>query len=719
MTLRPGRLLPLLVALGCATDTPKSAPPAPPPAAAAPAAAPAARAPGPQGASAHGVEVTGMDRSVAPGDDFFLYANGTWLKETEIPADGSRWGTFNILIEQSTQRVKAVLEAAAAGSAAAGSEERKVGDFYASYLDEDAVEARGLEPLRPQLAAIAKLRDRAALSRALGADLRTDVDALNATHYHTSRLFGFWVAPDLHQPGVYTGYLFQGGLGMPDREYYLSTNPKMTATRDAYRAHVAKVLELAGVQGAAEKATRIVDLETRIARAHATRAESLEVRHASPWKRSELGKRAPGVDWPAFFAAAGLDRQPTVVAWQPAAIKGIAALVKQVPLATWKDWLTFHAVDRMAPVLPRAFVEESFAFYGKELFGTPELAARWKRAVEAIGELRSKQVGVREEAGMGDAVGKLYVARHFPPSAKAQIEEMVRQIAAAFARRIEALDWMAAETKAQAKAKVQSLRVSVGYPDHWVDYSGLEISRGDLLGNVQRASLFDYRRQLALLGKPVDRSEWCMEPQTVNAVNLPLHNGLNFPAAILEPPFFDPLAPAAVNYGAIGTVIGHEVSHSFDDQGAMFDAEGRLRNWWTPADFDRFEESGARLAAQFDGYRPFPDLHVNGKLTLSENIADVAGIAAAHDAWRASLGGAEPPEVGGLGGEQQFFLAYAQNWRAKIREPALRQALITDGHAPAHYRAFSVRNSDPWYSAFGVKTGQALYLAPDDRVRVW
>jgi putative endopeptidase len=716
MTLRPGRLLPLVLALGCASDTSKSPPAAPP---LAQAAAPVA-VPGPApAADTHGVDVAGMDRSVAPGDDFFLHANGTWLKETEIPADASRWGTFNILAEQSTQRVRAALESAASGAAPAGSEERKVGDFYASYLDEDAVESRGLEPLRPQLAAIAKLRDRTSLSRALGADLRTDVDALNATHYHTSRLFGLWVAPDLNQPGVYTGYLFQGGLGMPDREYYLSTNPKMTAIRDAYRAHVVKVLGLAGVQGAEGKATRILDLETRIARVHATRAESLEVRHVAPWKRTEFAKRAPGVDWPAFFAAAALEKQATVVVWQPAAIKGLAGLVKQVGLGTWKDWLTFHAVDRAAPVLPRAFVEENFAFYGKVLGGTPELAARWKRAVEAVGELRSKQVGFREEAGMGDAVGKLYVARHFPPSAKAQIEEMVRQIAAAFDRRIEALDWMAPETKAQARAKVQSLRVSVGYPEHWVDYGGLEISRGDLLGNVERASLFDYHRRVTLLGKPVDRSEWCMEPQTVNAVNLPLHNGLNFPAAILESPFFDPLASAAVNYGAIGTVIGHEVSHSFDDQGAMFDAEGRLRNWWTPADFAKFEQSGARLAAQFDDYRPFADMHVNGKLTLSENIADVAGIAAAHDGWRASLGGAAPPELLGLSGEQQFFVAYAQNWRAKIREPALRQALITDGHAPAHYRAFSVRNSDPWYSAFGVTQGQGLYLAPEARVRVW
>ena len=713
----PIRFLPvalLALAAGCAsTETKNTPPPSPAPAAAA--AAPAM----PADAGTHGVDRTGMDPSVTPGDDFFLYANGTWLKETEIPSDASRWGTFNILTEQSTQRVKALLENAAGGAAAAGSEERKVGDFYASYLDEASVEARGLEPLRDGLAAIAVLRNRTELSRAIGAQLRTDVDSLNATHYHTSRLFGFWVAPDLNQPSVYTGYLFQGGLGMPDREYYLSTNPKMVASRDAYRAHVGRVLALAGVSDAQGKAARIVDLETRIARAHASRAESLEVRHAATWKRTEFARRAPGIEWTAFFAAAGLQNQPSLVVWQPKAVQGLAALVKQVPLSTWKDWLTFHIVDRLSPVLPKAFVEENFAFYGKTLLGTPELPARWKQAVDAIAELRSKAVGLREEAGMGDAVGKLYVAHHFTPAAKAQIEEMVRQIATAFDRRIQALDWMAPETKAQARAKVQSLRVSVGYPDHWVDYSTLEISRGDLLGNVQRTIYFDYRRHLALLGQPVDRAEWCLTPQTVNAVNLPLHNGLNFPAAILEPPFFDPQAPAAVNYGAIGVVIGHEVSHSFDDQGAMFDANGRLRNWWTPADFAKFEQNGARLAAQFDAYRPFPDMHVNGKLTLSENIADVAGIAAAHDAWRASLGGQEPPAVGGLSGEQQFFLAYAQNWRAKTREAAARQRLITDGHAPDHYRAFSVRNSDPWYSAFGVKQGQALYLAPEDRVRVW
>jgi putative endopeptidase len=668
----------------------------------------------------HGVDLSSLDPSVTPGDDFFEYANGGWVKRTEIPADVSRWGTFSALNEASQQRTRDLLEAAAVSSAPAGSDERKVGDFYASYLDEATIEARGIEPLRPALAAIAALRDKTALARALGKDLRTDVDALNNTYFHTSRFVGLWVAPDMNQPSVTTGYLFQGGLGMPDREYYLSDNPKMAAARNAYRAHITRVLELAGISGGAERAGRILGLEMQIARVHATRAESLEVRRANnPWKRSEFSRRAPGLDWAAFFSAAGLQHRPGFIVWHPAAVHGQAALVKKVPLATWKDWLTFHTIDRQAPLLPRAFVSENFDFYGKTLAGTPELSARWKRAVEAVGELRGRTVGFREEPGMGDAVGKLYAKAYFPASAKAQIQEMVRQIAAAFDRRIEALDWMAPTTKAQAREKVGTLYVGVGYPDRWVDYSGLEISRGDLLGNVQRASLFDYRRWIARLGKSVDRTDWCMHPQTVNAVNLPLQNALNFPAAILQPPFFDPLAPPAANYGAIGEVIGHEISHSFDDQGAMFDAEGRLRNWWTPADFKHFEKEGARLAAQYDAYQPFPDMHVNGKLTLSENIADVAGLAAAHDGWATSLGGSVPPSQAGLTGEQQFFVAFAQNWRAKTREALARQLLITDGHAPDRYRALTVRNIDAWYPAFHVEPGQKLYLSPEQRVRVW
>ncbi|HZJ53337.1 MAG TPA: M13 family metallopeptidase [Myxococcaceae bacterium] len=655
-----------------------------------------------------GIDLAGMDRSVAPGDDFFLHANGDWLKQTEIPGDKSAWGTFNILAEQALQRTRALLEDAAASTAPAGSEERKVGDFYASALDEAAVEAKGLAPLQHRLAAIAALRDKRALARALGEDLRLDVDPLNNGVFQTSRLFGFWVAPDLNRGGTHAGYLLQGGLGMPDREYYLSDSPKMTATRDRYRAHVAKVLSLAGIPEAEVRAGRIVALETRIARAHASRADSLEVRKANnPWPVAELPQRAPGLDWPAFLAGAGLERQKVLILWQPGAVRSIAALVKQVPLATWKEWMTFHAVNRRGALLPRAFVEENFDFYGRTLSGAPQHSERWKRATALT------------SAQLPDAVGKVYAGRHFPPEAKAQVQAMVRDIIAAFDRRIAALDWMTPETKARAQEKVRTLYVGVGYPDRWKDISGLEIRKAELLGNVERAELFEYRSWVARLGQPADRTEWAMSAQTVNAINLPLQNALNFPAAILEAPFFDPAAPAAANYGAIGTVIGHEICHSFDDQGALFDAEGRFHNWWTLADFARFEESGNRLVAQYDAYRPFPDLHVNGKLTLSENIADVAGLSAALEGWRASLQGRHAPEVGGFSGEQQVFLAYAQTWRSKLREPLARQYLVADGHAPDHYRALTVRNVDAWYEAFQVRPGQALFLAPSDRVRVW
>jgi putative endopeptidase len=655
-----------------------------------------------------GIDLAGMDRSVAPGDDFFLHANGAWLKQAEIPADKSGWGTFNILAEKAAERTRALLEDAAASATPPGSEVRKVGDFYATALDETAVEARGLAPLQPRLAAIAALRDKRALARALGEELRLDVDPLNNAVFHTSRLFGFWVAPDLNRGLTYTGYLLQGGLGMPDREYYLSDNPKMAATRERYRAHVAKVLSLAGIADAEARAGRILDLETRIARVHASRADSLDVRKANnPWPVAELSQRAPGLDWPAFLAAAGLDQQKNFIVWHPAAVRGIAALVKNVPLATWKEWMTFHAVNRKGALLPRAFVEENFDFHGRALSGAPELAERWKRATALT------------SAQLPDAVGKLYVTRHFSAEAKAQVQAMVRDIIDAFDRRIAALDWMTPETKARAREKARTLYVGVGYPDRWRDISGLEIRKGDLLGNVERAGLFEYRYWVARLGKPADRTEWAMSPQTVNAINLPLQNALNFPAAILEPPFFDPAAPSAANYGAIGGTIGHEICHSFDDQGALFDAEGRFRNWWTPADFARFEESGNRLVVQYDAYRPFPDLHVNGKLTLSENIADVAGLSAALDAWRASLQGRPAPQVGGFSGEQQLFLAYAQTWRGKLREPLARQYLIADGHAPDHYRALTVRNVDAWYDAFQVRPGQALFLAPSDRVRVW
>jgi putative endopeptidase len=452
----------------------------------------------------------------------------------------------------------------------------------------------------------------------------------------------------------------------------------------------------------------VLAFETRLAAAHATRADTGDVQKGNNrWTRAELEARAPGMDWGVFLGAAGLGEQARFTVWQPTAVSGLAGLVASEPLATWKEYLTARAVERAAPLLPKAFADQSFAFHGTVLTGTPEQRPRWKRGLALV------------DGALGEAVGRIYVERHFPPEAKAEIEAMERNIRAAFARRIDALDWMDPQTKARAKAKLAIIEVGVAYPDRWIDYGPLEIVKGDLVGSVERAGLFEYRRQLAKLAKPPDRGEWCMLPHTVNAVNLPARNALNFPAGFLEPPFYDRNATSAVKYAAVGAVIGHEISHSFDDQGSLFDDRGKLANWWTDADLARFRAAGERLVAQYDAYRPFPDAAVNGKLTLGENIADLAGLAAAYDAWRSSLGGAEPPRVAGLDGDQQFFVAYAQTWQAKFREASLRRRLITDGHAPAQYRALTVRNLDPWYAAFDVEPHDALYLAPGDRVQVW
>jgi putative endopeptidase len=659
-------------------------------------------------AAATGLDLSGMDRSIAPGDDFFAYANGGWVRATAIPSDKAAWGTFYELAEQTGQRTRGLLEAAVAGNAAAGSEQRKIGDYYSSFMDEAGIEAKGTAPLAAALSRITAIKDRGNLARVLGEDLRADVDPLNATRFHTERLFGLWIAPDFNAPSQYMPYLLQGGLGLPDREYYLSDSARMADIRTKYQAHIAAVLKLAGLSDAEARAARILALELKMAQVHVSREDSEDVLKANnPWKTSELAKRAPGLDWSTYLRAAGLQNCKTLVVWHPKAITGLSALVAAEPLATWKDWLLFHTIDRQSAVLPKAFVDQHFAFYGHTLSGTPQLTERWKRGVAMT------------NAALGDAVGQLYVQKFFPPDSKRQVQAMVENIRAAFAERIDKLDWMAPATKAKAKEKLSTLYVGVGYPERWTDYSGFKVVRGDALGNAERAELFEYQHSLTKLGKPVDLTEWAMTPQTVNAVNLPLQNALNFPAAILQPPFFDPAASAAVNYGAIGSTLGHEISHSFDDQGAQFDAHGKLLDWWTKEDRAHFTAAGVTLASQFDAYRPLPDLHVNGKLTLSENIADLAGLSATHDAWLKSLSGLPVPVVQGLSGEQQFFLAYDRSWRGKIREPALRQLIITNGHAPEQYRADTVRNLDAWYTAFDVKPGQALYLAPKDRVRVW
>jgi putative endopeptidase len=665
---------------------------------------------GPLRAQTQTHDFSGMDTTVAPGDDFFAYANGGWLKTAEIPADRASWGRGAEMVELTNKRTADLIRATAASDAPAGSGARKIADTFSAFMDEAAIEAKGLAPLQPHLQRIAAIRDKRELAAVLGSELRADVDILNSTELDTDRLFGLWVAQDLDDPSRYAPFLLQGGLGLPDREYYLAASPRMEAVRAAYKAHVARMLVLAGASEATAQgqAAAIYDLEHAIAQVHASRADSEDVQKGdNHWSRADFDTRAPGLDWGAYFSAAHLDGQKDFVVWQPGAVIGASALVASQPLATWQAWLTFHALEQSASVLPKAFVDERFAFYGHTLSGTPVLRERWKRGIDAV------------NGALGEAVGQIYVDRYFPPAAKAEVRRMADNLLAAFRVRIDGLTWMAPATKVEAKAKLAALKVGVGYPDKWRDYSGLEVRRDDALGNLKRSELFEYHWNLAKLGSPVDRGEWVMTPQTVNAVNLPAMNALNFPAAILQAPDFDPDAPAAVNYGAIGATIGHEISHSFDDQGALFDAKGRLRNWWTPEDFAHFRASGAALARQFDGYRPFADLGVNGTQTLSENIADVAGLAVSHDAWRASLGGRPAPVIGGFTGEQQFFIAFTQSWRTKVREAALRRQLLTDGHAPAEYRGDTVRNLDAWYAAFSPKPGQRLYLTPAERVKVW
>jgi putative endopeptidase len=452
----------------------------------------------------------------------------------------------------------------------------------------------------------------------------------------------------------------------------------------------------------------VFDLETRIAKVQESLIESEDIHKANTiWTVAEFPKKAPGLDWNAYFKAAGLADVKRIDLWQPSAIVGESKLVASQPLDAWKDLLVFHTLNAAAPLLPKAYADLSFDFFGKTLQGTPEQQERWKRAVGAT------------SSALGDAVGQLYVKKYFPASSKAAAEAMVKNLITAFRTGIQNLAWMSSQTKRKAEAKLDTLKVSVGYPDHWRDYSSLVIKPDDALGNHQRALKFEYELAKAKIGKPIDDNEWWMTPQTVNAVNLPLQNALNFPAAILQPPFFDPNADPAANYGAIGAVIGHEISHSFDNNGAAFDSTGLLRNWWTKEDLARFEEQGQALADQVDTYKPFPDLSLNGKLTLGENIADVAGLQAAYDAYHASLNGQEAPVIDGLTGDQRFFIAYAQAWRSKMRDELMRQIIATDGHAPGQYRALTVRNLDAWYDAFDVKPGDKLYLPPEDRVRIW
>ena len=650
--------------------------------------------------------------AILPGDDFFAWANGQWLAQTPIPADSNSWGAGGELVEQTNERILKLIEALASKPETAGAA-RQVVDYYHAMLDEATIESHGLTALEPALQAIAAMHNKDDLARVLGSGLRVDVDPLNNTDFHTGNLFGMWIAQDMNQPEQYAPYLLQGGLGMPDKVYYLNNDARSRTLRKHYQQHIAAMLKLAGFGNTAQadqRAARVLALETLIAKTHADREESEEVRHANnPWPRAAFAQNAPGLNWEVVFEAAQLTRQSHFIVWHPKAVKGEAALVAQIPLATWQDWLRFHAIDHVSDALPRAFRAQAFAFHHHTLRGTPQMALRWKKALDAT------------NTALPDAVGQIYVERYFPPENKARIEEMVRHISTAFGKRIDQLEWMAPATKQAARAKLDSLIVGIGYPDKWQSYTGLTVRPDDALGNLLRSEQFHTRTQVARLGQPVDRHEWDMPAQVVNAVNLPLQNALNFPAAILQPPFFDPGASDAANYGATGATIGHEISHSFDDQGAQFDASGRLRNWWSEADAQHFSQASKMLVAQYSAYKPFPDLALNGQLTLSENLADLAGLAAAYDGMllaEASKPGATPPPDSSAR-DQAFFKGYAVSWRTKMRDNALRQRILTDGHSPAPWRTATVRNLDAWYKAFNVQPGQKLYLAPQQRVKVW
>jgi putative endopeptidase len=654
-----------------------------------------------------GIMLASMDTSVKPGDDFYNYANGGWMKATEIPADRSNIGGFWLADQQTEKNLEALIKEIEDSAPEAGSDAALVKTYYDAFLDTATIDKLGLTPIEGDLQRIAAIKDKKALARTLGANVRADVDPLNATDMFTENLFGVFVSQALAEQEVMP-YLLQGGLGMPEREYYLSSDPEMKANQAAYRAYVADMLTAAGVPDAAAKAQRVWDLEVKIARAHATREESDDWSKAKEiWTADQFATKAPGLDWGEFFNAAQLGNQKKFNAFHAGSIPKLAALVGSEPLDAWKDWLTFHQVNKNAAVLPTKIDTLFFAFNGAKLTGQQEMRPRDKRAIGAV------------NAFVGDGLGKLYVEKYFPASNKAEIEGMVDNIKAAFGRRIDALEWMAAATKEEAKAKAEGMEVGVGYPDTWTDYSSLKLAADTAYANKQAAEAFNYRRELDKIGKPLDRREWWMNAQLVNAVNLPVQNAMNFPAAILQRPFFDPKADPAFNYGAIGGVIGHEISHSFDDAGAAFDRNGLMRNWWTPEDFKVFQGNGKALSDQYDTYEALPGLHVNGNLTLGENIADLAGLAAAYDAYHAALGGQEAPVIDGFTGDQRFFIAYAQAWASKFRDAQLRQRIATDGHAPGNFRALTVRNLDAWYKAFDVEEGDKLYLPPEKRVRIW
>jgi len=640
-----------------------------------------------------------FDRTVRPQDDFYRFVNGKWLAATEIPADKSNYGMFAMLDDKSEASLREIIESAAAANASVGTDAQKVGDFYASFMDEGAVNALGVKPLAGELARIDAIRTPRDLAVAFGRLQRIGV----------AQPFGYFVSIDEKDSSTYISYFYQRGLTMPDRDYYLSDDDKMKSARVAYRTYVRDLLTAVDEKDAQAVADRIAAIETRLAKAQWTRVQNRDAEKTyNKYAVADAQKEMPALDWRAFFEGAASPKVDAVVISQPSFFKEINAAVKEIPLAQWREYLRYQLLDSYAPYLNQQLVNLHFEFHGRALSGVAEIKPRWKRGVDIV------------ENTIGELAGKVYVERHFSADAKQRVAKLVGNLQTAYSQGIDQLQWMSPTTKAQAHVKLAKFTAKIGFPDKWEDWSKLEVKRDDLIGNILRASAVDYDRDIAKLGQPVDRTEWHMTPQTVNAYYNPPANEIVFPAAILQPPFFNMAADDAVNYGAIGAVIGHEISHGFDDQGRHYDGDGNLNNWWTDADDKEFRARTAMLVKQFAGFSPLPNQFVNGELTLGENIADVSGVAMAYRAYQLSLNGKQSPVLDGFTGEQRFFIGYAQVWARKYRDDEMRKRLLTDPHSPSEYRVNGiVANQPEFYAAFDLKSKDKLFREPAERVKIW
>jgi putative endopeptidase len=645
-----------------------------------------------------GLDKSGMDAAARPQDSLFFSMNGTWLKNTPIPADKADYGTFTQLYDLSNERVKGIIEKLGTTPQAPGTVNAKIGDFYKSYMDTAAIDAAGMAPLKPYLAKIDAVKTRADLVRLMGewaafVDLPLDLA----------------IGVDPKDPTVYSASANQGGLGIGARDYYLKSDARFAKARTAYRAYLQKLLAAQGSHNAKIEANAVMGFETRLAKAQWTE-EALRdpVKHYNPMTVQALAGKAPGMDWKTYLAAGELGDASFVSVSQPSYAWAVARMVKSEPLDVWKAYLRVRLMDALGQELPAEVRTARFQFRGTALNGTPTDRPRWERAVDTVND------------ALGEAIGQIYVSEYFPPAYKARMVQLVDNLMKAYSTSIDNLTWMSPQTKVEAHAKLAKYGIKIGYPDKWRDYSALDVKAGDALGNAVRAAQFDYHRQAVRNGKPVDRTEWDMTPQTVNAYYEPTRNEIVFPAAILQPPFFDMKADDAANYGAIGAVIGHEISHGFDDQGSQFDGDGKLRNWWTPEDRKAFEAITSKLDAQYTAYEPLPGTHLNGKLTMGENIADLSGLQIAYKAWKMSLGGKPSPTIDGLTGEQRFYYGFSQVWRSKVREARTLQLVVIDPHSPAQFRADGASiNSDGFHDAFGTKPGDGMYKPSGERIRIW